>query len=87
MLATFESKEITTQMLSTLLVRLIYTGEFRRLGRCTLDWATAVVGEADRERTWVTFTYHSSGPIYETLRYLAMQIRESFAEVFVIIDI
>ena len=33
---------------------------------CSLDWATAVVGEADRELTWVTFTYHSSGPIYET---------------------
>ena len=43
-----------------------YTGGFRRLGRCSLDWATAVVGEADRELTWVTFTYHSSGPIYET---------------------
>ena len=25
-----------------------------------------MVGEADRELTWVTFTYHSSGPIYET---------------------
>ena len=36
------------------------------MGRCSLDWATAVVGEADRELTWVTFTYHSSGPIYET---------------------
>ena len=39
------------------------TGEFRRLGRCSLDWATAVVGEADRQLTWVTFTYYSSGPI------------------------
>ena len=36
------------------------------MGRCSLDWATAVVGEADRELTWVTFICHSSGPIYET---------------------
>ena len=49
----------------------LITGEFRRLGRCSLDWATAVVGEADRELTWVTFTYHSSVPIYGTLRYRA----------------
>ena len=27
---------------------------------------TAVVGEADRELTCVTLTYHSSGPFYET---------------------
>ena len=26
------------------------TVEFRRLGQCFIDWATAVVGEADRER-------------------------------------
>ena len=43
-----------------------YTVEFRRLGQCFIDWATAVVGEADRELTCVTLTYHSSGPIYET---------------------
>ena len=43
------------------------TGEFCRLGRCSLDWATAQVGEADRELTCVTLTHHSSGPIYETL--------------------
>ena len=43
------------------------TVEFRRLGQCFLDWATAVVGKADRELTCVTLTYHSSGPIYETL--------------------
>ena len=30
--------------------------EFTRLGRCFLDWATAVAGEADRELTCVTFT-------------------------------
>ena len=42
------------------------TGEFRRLGRCFIDWATAVAGEADRELTCVNFTYHGSGPIYET---------------------
>ena len=42
------------------------TGELRRLGRSSLDWATVVIGEADRELTWVNFTYHSSGPIYET---------------------
>ena len=41
------------------------TVEFRRLGQCFIDWATAVVGEADRELTCVTLTYHSSGPIYE----------------------
>ena len=29
----------------------------------SVDWATAVVGEADRDLTWVTLTYHSSGPI------------------------
>ena len=33
---------------------------------CFLDWATAVVGEADQELTCVTLIYHSSGPIYET---------------------
>ena len=44
----------------------LHTGEFRRLGRCSLDWATAVVGEADRELTWVTFTCYSSGPIWES---------------------
>ena len=43
-----------------------HTVEFRRLGQCFLDWATAVVGEADRELTCVTLIYHSSGPIYET---------------------
>ena len=43
------------------------TVEFRMLGQCFLEWATAVVGEADRELTCVTLTYHSSGPIYETL--------------------
>ena len=42
------------------------TVEFRRLGQCFLDWATAVVGEADRQLTWVTFTNYSSGPIWET---------------------
>ena len=42
------------------------TVEFRRLGQCFIDWATAVVGEADRELTCVILTYHSSGPIYET---------------------
>ena len=43
---------------------MIPTVEFRRLGQCFIDWATAVVGEADRELTCVTLTYHSSGPIY-----------------------
>ena len=42
------------------------TVEFRMLGQCFLDWATAVVGEADSELTCVTLTYHCSGPIYET---------------------
>ena len=42
------------------------TGEFPRLGRCFIDWATAVVGEADIELTCVPFTYRGSGPIYET---------------------
>ena len=46
---------------------LRHTVEFRRLGQCFLDWAIAVVGEADRELTCVTLTYHSSGTIYETL--------------------
>ena len=32
----------------------------------SVDWATAMVGEADRELTCVTLTYHNSGPIYET---------------------
>ena len=35
------------------------TGRFTRLGRCFLDWATAVVGEAERELTCVTFTCHA----------------------------
>ena len=42
------------------------TGEFPRLGRCFIDWATAVVGEADVVLTCVPFTYRGSGPIYET---------------------
>ena len=42
------------------------TVEFRRLGQCFIDWATAAVGEADRELTCVTLTYYSRGPIYET---------------------
>ena len=43
------------------------TGRFRRLGRCFIDWATAVVGEGDTCQLSVSFNYHSSGPIYETL--------------------
>ena len=45
---------------------LTNTVEFRGLSQCFMDWATAVVGEADRELTCVTLTFHSSGPIYET---------------------
>ena len=41
------------------------TGRFRRLGGCFIDWATAVGGEGDQLS--VSFTYHSSDPIYETL--------------------
>ena len=29
-----------------------YTVEFRKLGHCFIDWADAVVGEADRELTF-----------------------------------
>ena len=36
-------------MLISKLFEWPYTVEFRRLGQCFLDWATAVVGEADRE--------------------------------------
>ena len=36
--------------------------EFTRLGRCFLDWATAVAGEADRAPTCVTFTCHGRRP-------------------------
>ena len=43
------------------------TGEFPRLGRCFIDWATAVVSEGDTCQLSVSFTYHSSGPIYEEL--------------------
>ena len=43
------------------------TGRFRRLGQCFIDWATAAVGEGDTSQLSVSFTYHSSGPIYETL--------------------
>ena len=43
-----------------------YTGRFRTLGRCFIDWATAVIGEGDTCQLSVSFTYHSSGPIYET---------------------
>ena len=42
------------------------TVEYRKLGQCFIDWATAVVGEADRGLTCVTLIYHSSGPSYET---------------------
>ena len=37
------------------------------MGRCFIDWATVVVGEGDTCQLSVSFTYHSSGPIYETL--------------------
>ena len=40
---------------------------FRRLGRCFIDWASAVVGEGDTCQLSVSFTHHSCGPIYETL--------------------
>ena len=33
------------------------------------DWANAVVGGADRKLTFVTLTYHGSGPIYGTPRH------------------
>ena len=55
-----------THRLSGTEILLISTVEFGILGQCFLDWATAVVGEADRELTCITLTYHSSGPIYET---------------------
>ena len=45
----------------------VATGEFHRLGRCFVDWATAVVGEGDTCQLSVSLPYHSSGPIYETL--------------------
>ena len=32
----------------------------------SVDWATAVVDEADRELTCVTLIYHNSDTIYET---------------------
>ena len=41
-------------------------GEFCSLVRLSLDWARAMLGEADREMKCATFTYHSSGQIYET---------------------
>ena len=40
-----------------------YTGRFRRLGRCFIDWASAVVGECDTCQLSVSFTYLSGGPI------------------------
>ena len=43
------------------------TGEFRRLGRCFIDWATAVVSEVHTCQLSVSFTCYSSGPIYVTL--------------------
>ena len=48
------------------LLRRISTGEFHRLGRRFIDWATAVASEADIDLTDVTSTYHGSGPIYKT---------------------
>ena len=42
------------------------TVEFNRVGRCFIDWATAV-GEGDTCQLSVSFIYHSSSPIYETL--------------------
>ena len=38
------------------------TGRFTRLGRCFLDWATAVAGEGDTRQLSVSFTCHGSGP-------------------------
>ena len=37
------------------------------MGRSFVDWATAVVDEGDICQPSVSFTYHWSGPIYETL--------------------
>ena len=38
-----------------------------QLSSNSVDWATAAVGEGDTCQLSVSFTYHSSGPIYETL--------------------
>ena len=38
------------------------TGRFRRLGRCFIDWATAVVGEGDACQLSVSFT-----AVYDTM--------------------
>ena len=48
-------------------------GEFDRLGRCFIDYTTAGVGKAKRELTCVTFTNHSSGPIYGIFRYAILK--------------
>ena len=42
------------------------------VGPNSIDWATTVVGEADRELICVTLTYHSSGPIYKISRYVML---------------
>ena len=39
------------------------------MGRCFIDWATAVVGEGDTCHLSVSFIYQSSGPIYGIPRY------------------
>ena len=39
------------------------TGKFTRLGRCFLDWATAVAGEGDTRQLSASCTCQGSGPI------------------------
>ena len=48
-------------------IKTFNSGRFRRLGRCFIDWATAVVGEGDPCQLSISFTYHSSGPIFDTM--------------------
>ena len=45
----------------------VSTGEIHRLDQWILDWTTAVAGKADTCQLSVSFTCHSSGPIYVTL--------------------
>ena len=40
-----------------------------------VDWANAVVGDGDTCHLSVSFTYHSSGPIYGIRRYFSIKAK------------
>ena len=47
---------------------LICTGDFHELGRCSIDNASAVVGEGDTRQLYVSFTCFGNG-MAQSMKY------------------